>query len=255
MIDWKIMKEVDNVTTESLWISPLCKDDLKFEIPQRKLFKDWDRSFHGLFIPEIPYQFILRFARESGWIWDCFAGGGTTFYVAKLLGCSNRLVCNDIASKEEDVIQADTRTFDPTLYTQGSLIRLVFFHPPYFNIIKFSDEEGDLCNCPSLETYYDEINTVIKNVSTYVEENGFVILVCGNIWYKGEEIDLGVQVKELFRSVGFKNKSHIIKDYGETKAKGNGYNLQYYRNLKNDTNFFYGDNIFVLKKGKREKDD
>ena len=67
---------------------------------------------------------------------------------------------------------------------------------------------------------------------------------------EGEEIDLGVFVKEQFRRAGFKSRSHIVKDYGETKGSsfGKGYHLQYYRNLKNDMNFFYGDNIFILKK-------
>ncbi|MHA1883053.1 MAG: hypothetical protein ACTSUO_08415 [Candidatus Thorarchaeota archaeon] len=248
VIDWRFHKEVERLTTDALWITPVHIDDGKYVLKKRDIFKDWNNDFHGLFIPEIPYQFILRFARSSGWIWDCFAGGGTTSYVAKKLHCDERVICNDIIARKEGIIEADSRVFDPTIYTKKELIRLVFFHPPYYNIVKFSDKKEDLCNCSSLEEYLSEVKLVIKNVVKYVEENGYVILVCGNIWYEGEEVDLGVQVKELFREEGFKCRSHIVKDYGETKTKGNTYNLQYYRNLKNDTNFFYGDNIFILKK-------
>jgi len=246
--DWRRYKEIEHITTEALWISSTGKDDLKFEIPRRELFKDWGKSFHGLFIPEIPYQFITRFAEKSGWIWDCFAGGGTTFYVAKLLNCQNRLICNDIEPRDDFTILADSRTFNPTTCSHGELIKLVFFHPPYFNIIKFSNKKEDLSNCLFLAEYLEEMEKIVRNVASFVENKGYVILVCGNIWYLGEEVDLGVMVKEIFRKYGFKCRSHIVKDYGETKGRGNTYNLQYYRNLRNDTNFFYGDNIFILRK-------
>ena len=123
-------------------------------------------------------------------------------------------------------------------------------HPPYFNIVKFSQHEQDLSNTKNLESFYDKMYRIAQNIYQHTIKGGHVILVCGNIWKDGEEIDLGVMVKEQFRKVGFKSRSHIIKDYGETKDNtfGKDYHLWYYRNLKNDTNFFYGDNIFILKK-------
>lgn len=78
---------------------------------------------------------------------------------------------------------------------------------------------------------------------------GYCILVCGNLYQDGEEKTLGVWVKDRFCKVGFKCKSQIIKDYGETKGTdAKNYNLNYYRQLKNGYNNFYGDNIFILKK-------
>lgn len=248
-INWRYFKDVEGLTTNSLWLTSIHKDDGKFILPKRDMFKDFDRSFHGLFIPEIPYQFILRFAREHGWIWDCFAGNATTLYVAKKLNCLSRLVCNDIKSRStQSIVQEDSVTFNPTLYSNGELFSLVFCHPPYFNIIKFTEEKEDLSNFSILEDFLAKMEKIIENIYSYVKIGGYVILVCGNIWYACEEIDLGVIVKELFRKKGFKCKSHIIKDYGETKGRGNTYNLQYFRNLKNNTNFFYGDNIFILRK-------
>ena len=253
--NWKKYKDDLKLTTDGLWLSNfgrysgafiLPKRDSSeiFVPPKRDIFCDFDSSFHGLFIPEIPYQFIIRFAKDSGWIWDCFAGSGTTHYVANKLGCVNRCIVNDIEATKSYIIEADSKEFNPLKYSNNEKIRLLFFHPPYFDIVKFTDKDQDLSLCENLDKFLVEINKVVKNVVQYV--SGFVILICGNIYYKGEEIDLGVIVKEMFRSCGLKCKSHIIKDYGETKAKGSGYSLQYYRNLKNNTNFFYGDNIFIL---------
>lgn len=58
--DWRNLQ--DDITTDSLWISKTStKNYPLFIIPKR----DWelknDPDFQGLFIPEIPYQFIRRF--------------------------------------------------------------------------------------------------------------------------------------------------------------------------------------------------
>ena len=248
LLNWREIKS-NSITTDGLWVSlPIKTDDGRFIIPKRDIFNDFDNTLHGLFIPEIPFQFISRFAKDNGIIWDCFAGNGTTYYVAKKLGCENRIVCNDIYSYKNFIIQGDSRSFNPLLYTNNQLIDLVFCHPPYFNIIKFGEDSRDLSNLTYLSQFLIEMEKVAENINRYIKNDGYVILVCGNIWVDNEEIDLGVMIKDIFRRYNFKCKSHIIKDYGETKSRGNKYNLQYYRNLKNGTNFFYGDNIFMLRK-------
>jgi DNA modification methylase len=246
-VDWK-QKMEDGITTNALWITSRQIKSI-FEIPDREIFKDYESStFHGIFIPEIPYQFIKRFAENDGWIWDPFAGNDTTYYVAKKLGVQDRVIRSDINPLNAGILAGDAEFFNPLPYTNNNKLRLVFVHPPYWNRIIYSDKEGDLSNCKTLEQFYEKIGRIARNIYKYVEEGGYVILVCGNIWLDGEEIDLGVNVKEKFREVGFKCRSHIIKDYGEIPSSGKDHNLWYYRNLKNDTNFFYGDNIFILKK-------
>ncbi len=253
MIDWKNLKDVENITTDSLWITASQKNG-KFFIPKREMFRDYNSNFHGLFIPEIPYQMIKRFTKPGGKIWDCFAGGGTTNYVADKIGRLQDVLSTDIVIDDNSyrpIKFADVLNEKPLkIYDEYTKFKMLFFHPPYHNIIKFSTYKNDLSNCNTLDEFIDKMWIAINNVSNYIDEKGFVILVCGNIWYDNEEIDLGVQIKEMFRKIGFKSRMHIIKDYGETKAKifGQGYNLQYYRNIKNNTNFFYGDNIFVLQK-------
>ena len=86
MLDIKKWRELqDDITTDSLWISNIhTKNRPLFIIPKR----DWniknDSQFHGLFIPEIPYQFINRFCKtKEDIIFDPFYGSGTTKKVAE----------------------------------------------------------------------------------------------------------------------------------------------------------------------------
>lgn len=246
-INWRKSLD-DNLTTDSLWLSIHQKNG-RFVIPEREIFNDYTTNFHGLFIPEIPYQFIQRYLQPDSWIWDPFAGSGTSGYVAKKLGIEDRIVLSDLNPTSTNILAGDAENFDPEIYSNRK-ISLTFVHPPYFGIVKYSSNSEDLSNSNELDKYYDKMYRIAQNIYKHSAVGSHTILVCGNIWKDGEEIDLGVFVKEQFRRAGFKSRSHIVKDYGETKGNsfGKGYHLQYYRNLRNDTNFFYGDNIFILKK-------
>jgi len=232
---------LNDIVVDSLWLSEKKKNDGKFIIPKRESLRLPDSDFHGCFIPEIPYQFIKRFTREGETVWDCFAGSGTTKYVADVL--HRNCICNDILPVRDFVVKADTRSF----ILQNS-VQLIIMHPPYWNIVKFSEESADGSNCSSLENYLLWFEECVRNVVKFLDKGRFLILVCGNIYKDGEELTLGVWCKDVVRKYGFRLRSHIIKDYGETKGGEKNYYLNYYRCLKNHYNFFYGDNIFLLRK-------
>ena len=119
----------------------------------------------------------------------------------------------------------------------------------WYNVLRgFHKKEEDGSNHKSIPQFLDWFEKVVKNVTPHLEKTRFLILVCGNIYQDGEEQTLGVWCKDIIRKYGFKCKSHIIKDYGETKGGNKNYNLNYYRQLKGNYNSFYGDNIFILQK-------
>lgn len=235
---------LNDITTDALWLTKKKKKDGKFIIPDREILPKNDSHFHGLFIPEIPYQFIRRFTKENEIVWDCFAGSGTTKRVADLL--HRQSISNDLTPTQDYITQGDSRIFNPSQNVQ-----LIFIHPPYHNIIQFSDHPDDGSNCSSIDEFLQWFEKVISNVVQYLDPGRMLILICGNIYYKGEEHTLGVWCKDIVRSYNFKLKSHIIKDYGETKGGNKNYNLNYYRQLKGHYNNFYGDNIFILQKNKK----
>lgn len=239
--NWRELQ--DDITTDALWISSIStKNRPLFLIPHRNWDIQNDSNFHGLFIPEIPYQFIRRFTNEHDYVWDCFGGSGTTYRVAEYL--NRRCVINDLNPTQDYIIKGDSRYFNPLMK-----FKLVFIHPPYLNIVKYSNDDADGSNTEDVEKFLEWFEKVVANVTQYVAEKGFIVLVLGNVYIKGEEIDLGVYGKDIIRKYGFKCKSHIIKDYGETKGtEGKNYNLNYVRQLRGNYNNFYGDNIFVLQK-------
>lgn len=239
--EWR--KYLGNITTDSLWIEEKKKSDGKFIIPKRDFLPKNSSTFHGLFIAEIPFQFILRFTKEKEVVWDCFAGSGTTYKVAKIL--NRKCISNDLTPQEDFIIKADSTTFNPK-----KKVQLLFMHPPYHNIVKYSKKKECGSNCNSIENFLIWFEKVVKNCVKYLEKDRFLILVCGNIYQNSEEHTLGVWCKDIIRKYGFKMKSHIIKDYGETKGGQKNYNIQYYRQLKGNFNNFYGDNIFILQKVK-----
>lgn len=60
--------EVQNVITDSLWILD------KSSVSGRHL-GSW---YHGNFVPQIPYQMMLRYTNRFDWVLDPFVGSGTT---------------------------------------------------------------------------------------------------------------------------------------------------------------------------------
>ena len=234
---------VDTITTDALWIENKALKDGKFIIPKREFLPKNSSTFHGLFIPEIPYQFILRFTKKNETVWDCFGGSGTTYKVAKLL--ERKCIINDLSPLEPFIQPGDSLNFNPQTNAQ-----ILFMHPPYHNIVKYSQKKACGSNCISIDDFLKWFEKVVQNCIRYLDKNRFLILVCGNIYQESEEHTLGVWCKDIVRNEGFKLKSHIIKDYGETKGGAKNYNIQYYRQLKGNFNNFYGDNIFILQKVK-----
>jgi len=230
---------VNDLTTDALWIS--TKQD-KFEIPDRGF--DNSQNFHGIFIHEIPYQMIKRYTKANDTVWDCFGGSGTTHEVCQLL--NRNCISNDITPQRDFIQLGDSRSFDP-----GQQVQMVMMHPPYWNIVKYSDKGEDLSASNTLNDFYLGFTEIVKNVNRYLEDGRFLILVCGHIYYGGEDICVGYDCMQIIRKFGYKCKGIIVKDYGETKGgHKQRANLEYYRALKNGYWKFAGDNIFVLQKGK-----
>lgn len=250
MIDPKNWRELqDDITTDALWISSASTNNKPmFMIPKR----DWklanSSQFHGLFIPEIPYQFIRRFCPANGLVWDCFGGSGTTYRVVNYLNENfkenYRLKIMDLNPTQDYIEYGDVCT-----YKLSEQADVIIYHPPYHNIVKYSDNPLDGSSFNDYKDFLRWVESTADNIVPQIKPKGYLIIVCGNAYIDGEEIDLGVYVKDIFRSRGMICKSHIIKDYGETKGtEGKNYNLNYYRQLRGGYNNFYGDNIFVVKK-------
>lgn len=236
-IDWDDWQNCV-LTTEALWLNDPSEAHY---IDNPLWFPPNDPDFHGLFIPYIPYQMLLRFTVEGEMVWDCFAGTGTTWRVAQAM--NRECICNDITSRKPYIIEADSRTFDP-----GQMVQLIIMHPPYWGIVKYDGDDA-LSGAVTLKDFLISFEEVVANVVRFLDDDRILVLVCGNIYAAGEEITLGVLCKDIIRDYGFRLRSHIVKTYGETKGGAKHMaKVHRYRMLRGGYNRFYGDNIFILQK-------
>mgnify|MGYP003305591947 CR=1 FL=1 len=52
--------------------------------------------------------------------------------------------------------------------------QFLVLHPPYDDIIKFSDKKEDLSNCATTEEFYDLFEKVIKYFQDHSDVNGWL---------------------------------------------------------------------------------
>lgn len=249
-------KEYTDLKTDSLW-----------------LFSKRDRSgshsgkYWGNFIPQIPNQLLRRYTKKGDWVLDPFSGGGTTLIECRhlkrnVLGLdispdAIKETEEKLAGEENnnstcvDVICANSLKFDYEEYLNKKGIKnfqFVILHPPYWDIIKFSDDPDDLSNCSESEDYLRMIGELIDKIYGFLEEDRFLALVIGDKYNKGEWTPLGFYAMQEIQKRGLKLKSIIIKNFEETRGKMQQKELWRYRALAGGFYIFKHEYIFLFRK-------
>lgn len=214
-------------------------DDFEMEMTTHWSFPkrgDWathDAKWRGNWSPYIPRNIILRYSNEGDIVLDQFAGGGTTLVEAKLL---NRDIIgvdlNDIAlerCKEKTdfeyeksqsnvyIRKGDARNLE---FINDECIDLICTHPPYANIIKYSDGiEGDL-SLLNIKDFLDEIRKVASESYRVLKKDKFCAILMGDTRQKGHMIPMSFDVMRIFEDTGFKLKELIIKEQHNCRATG-----------------------------------
>ena len=110
-------------------------------------------------------------------------------------------------------------------------VQLAILHPPYWDIIRFSDDKRDLSNSPSLEEFLNAFREVIINIEPIIENKRYMALVIGDKYSNGEWIPLGFYTMQEVLKSKFTLKSIIVKNFMDTKGKRNQQELWRYRAL------------------------
>ncbi|HEY9745359.1 MAG TPA: hypothetical protein V6C99_03990, partial [Oculatellaceae cyanobacterium] len=132
------------------------------------------------------------------------------------------------------------------------LAQFLFLHPPYADIIRFSESEQDLSNATSTEAFLDQFEVVCRLGYELLEPGRFAGLVIGDKYANGELIPLGFLCMERMNRVGFTTKSIIVKNItGNEKAKGRMNNLWRYRALVGGFYIFKHEYVILFHKPKR----
>ncbi len=192
-------KEYDEIITDSLWVMERRDNS--------GAHKAW---YWGNFIPQIPHQMLLRYTRQGEWVLDTFVGSGTTLLECLRLGrhgigvelnptvaAQARAIVQQAPNPHHvvvDIVEGDSRTVDyATLLAEHGIqqVHLVLMHPPYHDIIRFSEDARDLSNAASVEAFVAQFAEIVAHVTPYLARGRYLAIVIGDKYVRGEWIPLG----------------------------------------------------------------
>ena len=273
--DLRIVKEVKTKPYSDIDLNnwkeyPHIKTDTWWEFASRDNTHGHSNEYHGNYIPQIAQQLYERFTKKGDIVLDMFLGSGTSAIEAlnmnrrcigvelkpeqteivankfskKELVTDVNLICADSANeKVKDKIQARLDVM------RSEKAQFLMLHPPYDDIIKFSDKKEDLSNCATTEEFYELFKKVAQNGYDMLEKGRFASLIIGDKYANGEIVPLSSECCYRMREIGFKHKATIVKNMeGNERAKGKKANLWRYRSLNGGFYVFKHEYIYVFQK-------
>lgn len=248
------------------------KTDTLWEFPARLKEGGHSNEYHGNYIPQIAQQLYERFTKKNDIVLDLFFGSGTSGIEALNMGrrCIGVELKDELAEKVSEKFTAKELVTDVNIICADSAselakekvkarleimgeekAQLLILHPPYDDIIKFSDKKEDLSNCESTEQFYDLFEQVARNGYDLLEKDRFAALIIGDSYKNSEVQPLGFECMARMMKLGFKLKGIIVKDIqGNERAKGKTANLWRYRALAGGFYIFKHEYIMIFQKVK-----
>lgn len=249
-------KEYDDLITDSLWI-----------LNKRDKSGVHHAGYWGNFIPQIPNQLLRRYTKKDEWILDPFLGSGTTSIEAQRLGrnavgmeLSKKVLeqTRKNISKEPnphkvrlEFVNGDSSEVNLTKIISSlptKSFQFMIFHPPYWDIIKFSEDKKDLSNTKSMDEFLKIFGDVLDNCLPHLDKKRYAAVVISDKYTNGEWIPLGFYVMQELMKRGMILKSTIVKNFEETTAKRNQKELWRYRALAGGFYVFKHEYIFIFQK-------
>lgn len=249
-------QEYDDLWTDSLW-----------SIERRDRSGQHSAHYWGNFVPQIPHQLMRRFSKAGEWVLDPFLGSGTTLIEARRLG-RNALGVELQESVAQETWSRVQREDNPhrvsSIVTQGdssscdfrSLLdqhgvdkaHLAILHPPYHDIIRFSQHEKDLSNQSCVEDFVEALGRVALGVGKVLQKGRFMGLVIGDKYCGQNWVPLGFLAMQRIQELGFSLKSIIVKNFEDTLGKRSQRELWRYRALAGGFYVFKHEYVFLFQK-------
>ncbi|MFH0766063.1 MAG: DNA methyltransferase [Calditrichota bacterium] len=252
-------KEADEIITDSLWVLK-TRDNSGAHL-------GW---YWGNYIPQIPHQMMLRYTKKGDWVLDPFAGSGTTLIECRRLGRNGLGIelnaevstkAAELISSEpnihkitSEIITGDSRRIDLKSYLSNygiNKVQLLLMHPPYHDIIRFSDNPNDLSNAKTKDYFIKMFGQVVANCTPLLEAGRFLAVVIGDKYEAGEWVPLGFYCMNEVLKYGYSLKGIIVKNFEETRGKRNQHELWRYRALVGGFYIFKHEYILLFKKDRK----
>jgi len=202
-------------------------------------------EYRGNWSPYIPRNVILKYSKPGEFVLDYFCGAGTTAVECKLLG--RKCIAIDINDKAIELakkninfsIESQQLTFvnqgshlevyEPELkvgdardlsFLQDNSIDLICAHPPYANIIHYTDsKEGDL-SFFDIDDFLKEMSKVARESFRVLKPGRQCAILIGDTRRQKHVIPLGFELVNVYLDAGFKLRELIIKRQHNCKTTG-----------------------------------
>ena len=186
-LDLKNWQELD-INTDSLWI-----------INQRDKTGKHKNVYHGNFIPQIPNQLIQRYTKKNDIVLEPFMGSGTTLFECEKLNrkyigfdinptmldyVNNSMIdssfennfyinyCNSLDSFE---VNQNIEKANEKFNTKS--VQFVLMHPPYMDIVKFTDNENDMSKIDNINEFVKKFKIICENITGVSSTYKLVIFI------------------------------------------------------------------------------
>jgi len=235
-----------------------------WSFPERGNWATHNPKFRGNFAPQIARNIILKYSKEGDMVLDPMVGGGTTLIEAKLLNRNS--IGIDINPKAIEITKNNLNfegnyKYKPEVklgdirnlyFVKDKSIDLILTHPPYLNIIKYSDGniEEDLSNISGVKKFLNELDKGVKELKRVLKENSFCAILIGDTRKSRHYVPLAYYVMETFLKKGFALKEDIIK------TQHNCGSTPYWKKQVEKYNFYLimHEHLFVFRKPIKNED-
>ena len=249
--DWKNC----DINTDSLWF-----------IAERDKSGKHKNIYHGNFIPQIPNQLLRRYTKRGEFVFEPFMGSGTTLFECenldrKYIGFDiNPLMLDYVRQSMQNSNFSDffivecnsmnTQSVDKNFENMGiKNVQFVLMHPPYMDIVKFTDDENDLSRCDNINEFVKKFKLVCENSLKFLDKNRYFAIVIGDIYKNSEILPLSFYCMDMIkRNFKVKLKGIVVKNIEGNRGKLGTSGIWRYRALKNDYYIFKHEYILVFKK-------
>lgn len=227
-----------------------------WSFPNRGDWATHSGKYRGNWSPYIPRNIILRYSKEGDTVLDQFAGSGTTLVEAKLLNrniigidinpTALKLCRGNTEFERENcgqviIMKGDARNLD---FIEDDSIDLICTHPPYANIIKYSDDIDEDLSHYNVKEFLEEMKKVATESYRVMKKDKFCAILMGDTRKKGYIVPMSFDLMKIFEASGFETKEIIIKQQHNCTSTG------YWKNQSIKYNFLLiaHEYLFVFRK-------
>lgn len=209
-------------------------------------------DYRGNCPPQVIRNLLLKYTSEDDIVLDPFCGSGTTLIECKLLKRKSIGVDVNIEAlkltksrlnfnyNDEYIPKLIKGNATKLKFIPNNKIDFIFAHPPYADIIKYSNDIKEDISRLELDEFLNQIKLFSLECFRILKRDKFCCILIGDIRKKGNVIPLGFYIMNIFIKAGFSLKEIIIKEQHNCKM------TDYWKDKKVDFYLLAHEYIFVF---------